>query len=237
LALTARVVKLKADSGMFSCPLLLSQFAAKVNKQHARRSGLHSGRALCDIYRPHENYQSGGHTVLPQSRKRPVGKRKGRKGLYAQQPQHAGGRTKRSTRIIAIVLIGALAIAGLAYLFLRGGDHTVTTASGLRYEDLVVGTGETAATGKKVSVHYTGTLESGKKFDSSYDHPGQKPLEYTLGSTQIIQGWNEGISGMKVGGKRKLIIPARLGYGAQGKPPDIPGNATLVFEIELVDVK
>lgn len=174
---------------------------------------------------------------MPQSRKRPVGKRKGRRGLYAQPPQSAGGRTKRSTRIIALVLIGALAIAGLAYLFLRGGDKSVTTASGLRYEDVVVGTGNTATTGKKVSVHYTGTLESGQKFDSSYDRPGQKPFEFQLGSTQIIQGWNEGISGMKVGGKRKLIIPARLGYGAQGKPPDIPGNATLLFDVELLDVK
>ena len=166
-----------------------------------------------------------------------MGKRKGRRGLYAQPPQSAGGRTKRSTRIVALVLIGALGLAGLAYLFLRGGDNTVTTPSGLRYEDLVVGTGATAAAGKQVSVHYTGTLESGKKFDSSYDHPDKKPYEFTLGTGTVIKGWDEGISGMKVGGKRKLIIPARLGYGAQGRPPDIPPNATLIFEVELMDVK
>ena len=172
---------------------------------------------------------------MPQSRKRQVGKRKGRRGLYAQQPQSAGGRTKRSTRIIAVLLIGALAIAGLAYLFLRGGNSTVTTPTGLRYEDLVVGTGATAAAGKKVSVDYTGTLESGEKFDSSHDR-GQ-PYEFTLGGGDAIKGWDEGISGMKVGGKRKLTIPPRLGYGPTGRPPKIPGNATLIFEVELLDVK
>jgi hypothetical protein len=201
------------------------------------RAFLRNLRAVCDINRP-QSYaanQSRRRTdALPQSRKRQLGKRKGRRGLYAQQPQAAGGRTKRSTRIIAVILIGALAIAGLAYLFLRN-DKTVTTASGLRYEDLVVGTGETAAAGKKVSVHYTGTLESGEKFDSSHDR-GQ-PYEFTLGRGTVIKGWDEGISGMKVGGKRKLIIPPRLGYGPAGQPPKIPGNATLLFEVELLDVK
>jgi FKBP-type peptidyl-prolyl cis-trans isomerase len=177
---------------------------------------------------------------LPQSRKRQTGKRKGRRGLYAQQPAaHKGAN--RSSRLMAIVLIAALGLAGLAYLFLRGnttgGGNEVTTASGLRYVDLVEGTGPTPHVGQKVSVRYTGTLENGEKFDSSYDHPGQQPLEFTLGSESIIKGWNEGLATMKIGGKRKLIIPAKLGYGAQGRPPSIPGNATLIFEVELVGIK
>jgi FKBP-type peptidyl-prolyl cis-trans isomerase len=177
---------------------------------------------------------------LPQSRKRQTGKKKGRKGLYAQQPPARKGANS-STRLIAIVLIAALGLAGLAYLFLRGnttgGGNEVTTASGLRYVDEVVGNGPTPQPGQKVSVKYTGTLESGAKFDSSYDHPGQQPLEFTLGSGGVIKGWEEGIATMKVGGKRKLVVPAKLGYGAQGRPPAIPGNATLIFEVELVGIK
>ena len=92
-----------------------------------------------------------------------------------------------------------------------------------------------AKKGDKVSVHYTGTLESGKKFDSSLDRG--KPIDFTLGNRDVIAGWDEGIAGMKVGGKRKLIIPAKLAYGEDGRPPVIPPNATLIFEVELVDVK
>ena len=84
-------------------------------------------------------------------------------------------------------------------------------------------------------MHYTGTLTDGTKFDSSLDH--NQPLTFTLGAKNIISGWNEGIVGMKVGGKRKLIIPPNLGYGAAGRPPLIPPNATLFFDIELLDVK
>ena len=176
---------------------------------------------------------------MPQSRKRQTGKRKGRRGLYAQQPSPRGG-TKSSTRLIAVVLIAALGLTGLAYLFLRGsstgGGKEVTTASGLRYVDEVVGTGAEAQVGQKVSVNYTGLLESGTKFDSSLD-PGKQPLEFTVGGGQMIQGFDEGVRGMKVGGKRKLIVPPRLGYRAAGKPPTIPGNATLIFEIELLGIK
>lgn len=117
------------------------------------------------------------------------------------------------------------------------GAPEITTASGLKYTDLVVGAGATPQKGQTVTVHYTGTLANGIKFDSSYDHPGQEPLEFQLGTPQIIQGWNEGIATMKVGGKRRLTIPSVLGYGPAGRPPSIPGNSTLVFDVELLGVK
>lgn len=108
----------------------------------------------------------------------------------------------------------------------------VTTASGLQYIDLKVGTGATAQAGQTVTVHYTGWLENGKKFDSSVDR-GQ-PFSFPLGAGRVIKGWDEGVQGMKVGGKRKLIIPSNLGYGARGAGGVIPPNATLIFEVELL---
>lgn len=113
-----------------------------------------------------------------------------------------------------------------------------TTASGLQYEDTIPGTGAIATAGQRVSVHYTGWLFNdgvqGGKFDSSKDR-GQ-PFQFGLGAGQVIKGWDEGVQGMKVGGTRRLVIPAALGYGARGAGGVIPPNATLLFEVELLAV-
>jgi FKBP-type peptidyl-prolyl cis-trans isomerase len=114
------------------------------------------------------------------------------------------------------------------------GDGT-KTSDGLQYWDIKVGTGATAAAGQSVTVHYTGWLTSGKKFDSSV---GGKPFTVEpLGTAPVIKGWNEGIVGMKVGGKRQLRIPPDLAYGATGYPGVIPANATLIFDVQLLSVK
>lgn len=106
--------------------------------------------------------------------------------------------------------------------------------SGLKYEDLALGSGKCAEAGKKVSVHYTGWLENGRKFDSSVDR--NEPFEFPLGAGRVIKGWDEGVAGMLVGGKRKLTIPSHLGYGKRGAGGVIPPDATLIFEVELLDV-
>lgn len=104
----------------------------------------------------------------------------------------------------------------------------------LKIEEQVAGTGAVAAAGQKVKVHYTGWLTDGKKFDSSVDRGD--PFQFVLGKGQVIQGWDQGVQGMKVGGKRKLTIPPELGYGSRGFPGAIPPNSTLVFEVELLGV-
>jgi len=109
------------------------------------------------------------------------------------------------------------------------------TPSGLRYQDMTEGQGTVATADRTVSVHYTGWLPNGEKFDSSRDR--NEPFSFTLGAGQVIAGWDEGVAGMKVGGHRKLVIPADLGYGTAGAPPDIPPGATLVFDVELLDVR
>ncbi len=112
---------------------------------------------------------------------------------------------------------------------------TVTTASGLKYEDVKEGAGAEAVAGKSVSVHYTGWLTDGQKFDSSKDR--NDPFDFVLGGGMVIRGWDEGVQGMKVGGVRKLTIPPELGYGARGAGGAIPPNATLIFDVELLGVK
>lgn len=108
------------------------------------------------------------------------------------------------------------------------------TPSGLGIIDQAEGTGATPQAGQQVSVHYTGWLTNGRQFDSSN---GKQPIAFALGRGAVIKGWDEGLSTMKVGGKRRLVIPAALGYGANGYPPVIPGNATLIFDVELVAVR
>jgi peptidylprolyl isomerase len=115
------------------------------------------------------------------------------------------------------------------------GTGMTTTESGLKYVDIVVGEGESPKPGQMVTVHYTGTLENGTKFDSSVDR-GQ-PFNFKIGVGQVIKGWDEGVMTMKVGGKRKLTIPPQLGYGARGAGGVIPPNATLIFDVELLGVK
>ena len=147
--------------------------------------------------------------------------------------------------MIPIRLAGAaLALAILAVSTPVGrsdaADNQVTEMpDGLKYTDTKTGDGATAKAGNKVSVHYTGWLSDngakGKKFDSSVDR-GQ-PFQFTLGAKQVIAGWDEGVAGMKVGGNRTLTIPPELGYGARGAPVAIPPNATLIFDVELLQVQ
>jgi FKBP-type peptidyl-prolyl cis-trans isomerase len=114
-------------------------------------------------------------------------------------------------------------------------NNPTTTPSGLQYQDVERGFGDTAKAGKQVSVHYTGYLTDGTKFDSSLDR--KQPFTFALGTGQVIKGWDEGVAGMQVGGRRKLMIPPELGYGTRGAGGVIPPNATLVFDVELLDVK
>jgi FKBP-type peptidyl-prolyl cis-trans isomerase len=131
-----------------------------------------------------------------------------------------------------LVVLSAAASCGKK----KPGQNAKTLAGGLVVEETKVGEGTVAANGKIVSVHYSGKLTDGTKFDSSYER-GQ-PIEFLLGAGKVIKGWDMGLEGMKVGGKRKLTIPAELAYGARGTPGGpIPPNATLVFDVELVAVK
>ena len=110
----------------------------------------------------------------------------------------------------------------------------ITSASGLKYIDEIIGTGDVPKVGDKVKVHYTGTLEDGTKFDSSLDRG--EPFEFTLGVGQVIQGWDQGVTGMKIDEKRKLTIPPHLGYGEAGAGSLIPPNSVLIFEVELLEI-
>ena len=137
----------------------------------------------------------------------------------------------RASFMALVALTFSLGVGGS----MAEGNQEVTTPSGLKYVDQVVGTGDAAVAGKTVSVHYTGWLENGKKFDSSVDR-GQ-PFSFPLGAGRVIKGWDEGVQGMKIGGKRKLTIPSNLGYGPQGAGGVIPPNATLIFDVELLGVR
>ena len=137
------------------------------------------------------------------------------------------GRVMKQIVVAAVTLL--IAVPACA------AGKTVTTASGLKYIDVVVGKGASPVAGRQVTVHYTGTLDNGRKFDSSVDR--KEPFTFVIGVGQVIPGWDEGVMSMKVGGKRKLIIPAKLGYGPRGAGGVIPPNATLHFDVELLNVQ
>jgi peptidylprolyl isomerase len=145
--------------------------------------------------------------------------------------------TRRAALALVAVLTGAC--AGTNTATAQEVGKTVTTPSGLRIIDSQIGTGATPRTGQTCAMHYTGWLyqngAKGQKFDSSLDRG--RPFEFPIGKGQVIPGWDEGVASMKVGGKRTLIIPPELGYGARGAGGVIPPNATLIFEVELLGVK
>jgi len=174
---------------------------------------------------------------MPQSRHRKIEKARKRprvqRATPAATPQSSADR---NLRIGAIIVAAVILIAGIAYFITRRSTPAVaevTTASGLKIQDLKVGDGPSPQMGQTVTVHYIGRLENGKEFNNSYTLG--KPVDFKLG--QVIPGWNEGLQTMKVGGKRKLWIPSKLAYGPAGRPPAIPPNANLEFEIELLGIK
>ena len=132
--------------------------------------------------------------------------------------------------IILLIMFVLKPLSGKA-----AGEAMVTTGSGLQYVDLVAGSGREAHAGETAIVHYTGKLTNGTKFDSSQDR--NEPFSFRLGAGHVIKGWDEGVEGMKIGGIRKLVIPPQLGYGSRGAGSAIPPNATLIFEVELLDLR
>lgn len=155
----------------------------------------------------------------------------------ANQPSSRSNRRKFNVKILIIVLIVAVAASAVVYVVAnRNGQagNEVTTETGMRYVDLKVGDGATPQMGQRVRVHYIGKLQNGTEFENSYNQG--PPVEFNVGPG-LIAGWNEALQTMKVGGKRRIILPPHLAYGSTGSPPRIPPNATLTFEIELLGVR
>ena len=147
----------------------------------------------------------------------------------------ASPQTTVSASAINTVLAQASGSSSAGASALMTDENIITLPSGLKYIDIVEGTGEMPKKGQTVVVHYTGTLEDGRKFDSSRDR--NQPFDFAIGAGRVIKGWDEGLSTMKVGGQRKLIVPPDLGYGARGAGGVIPPNATLIFDVELLAIK
>ena len=180
--------------------------------------------------------------LMPVSRNRKVHKARKRARVphstVSANPQSATAAVNQKLRIGAVVVIILLAGSVVAFLISKRGTPAaaeITTPSGLKMQDLKVGDGPSPKIGQTVSVHYIGWLENGTEFNNSHKGAGT-PAQFSLGEG-IIAGWNEGLSTMKVGGKRKLFIPSNLAYGASGRPPAIPPNSNLIFEIELLGIK
>ena len=175
---------------------------------------------------------------MPESRHRKVNKARKRPRVPHANPSAATTHNRPAQfnfRLVAIIVVAILVVGAVTYVIVRRGQHAgeVTTASGLRIQDIKVGDGPSPQMGQTVSVNYIGWLEDGTEFNNSYKM-GQ-PAKFKLGG--VIEGWNEGLQSMKVGGKRKLFIPSKLAYGRMGKAPAIPPNANLTFEIELLGIQ
>lgn len=182
--------------------------------------------------------QGAGEAVFPGWDEGMLGMKAGGKRLMIVPPALGLGETGGGgipANAILLVQVELLEIQKQPELSRLPESELTTTASGLKYADLVVGEGPAAESGQTVVVHYSGWLEDGTLFDSSVTS-GQ-PFSFTLGAGNVIQGWDEGLVGMKVGGKRQLVIPAELGYGETGAGSTIPGGATLIFEVELIEIK